>query len=66
MIPKGMARYGELCSSTLARAYARSGDRIAIASYLRDAERSVARTYGVWKEDPQGRGRIVRSGIPTR
>jgi hypothetical protein len=34
MIPKGMARYGELCSWTLARAHARSGDRIAIASYL--------------------------------
>jgi peroxiredoxin Q/BCP len=30
---------------------------------LSDAERSVARTYGVWKEDPQGRGRIVRSAF---
>ena len=26
--------YGELCGWTLARAHARSGDRIAIASYL--------------------------------
>jgi hypothetical protein len=26
--------YGEICASTLARAHARSGDRIAIASYL--------------------------------
>jgi hypothetical protein len=26
--------YGELCAATLARAHARSGDRIAIASYL--------------------------------
>jgi uncharacterized protein (DUF2252 family) len=34
MIPKGMALYGGLCGSTLARAHARSGDRIAIASYL--------------------------------
>jgi uncharacterized protein (DUF2252 family) len=34
MIPKGLAMYGELCGSTLARAHARSGDRIAIAAYL--------------------------------
>ena len=33
-IPKGMKTYGELCAHTLARAHARSGDRIAIASYL--------------------------------
>ena len=29
-----LARYGELCAWTLARAHARSGDRIAIAAYL--------------------------------
>jgi uncharacterized protein (DUF2252 family) len=34
MVPKGMATYGKLCGWTLARAHARSGDRIAIASYL--------------------------------
>jgi hypothetical protein len=34
MVPKGMAKYGELCGWTLARAHARSGDRIAIAAYL--------------------------------
>jgi uncharacterized protein (DUF2252 family) len=34
MVPKGMATYGRLCGWTLARAHARSGDRIAIASYL--------------------------------
>jgi uncharacterized protein (DUF2252 family) len=34
MDPKGMAQYGRLCGWTLARAHARSGDRIAIASYL--------------------------------
>ncbi len=34
MVPKGMATYGNLCGWTLARAHARSGDRIAIASYL--------------------------------
>jgi uncharacterized protein (DUF2252 family) len=34
MIPKAMATYGRLCGWTLAHAHARSGDRIAIASYL--------------------------------
>jgi uncharacterized protein (DUF2252 family) len=34
MVPKGMSAYGKLCGWTLARAHARSGDRIAIASYL--------------------------------
>jgi uncharacterized protein (DUF2252 family) len=34
MIPRGMRLYGGLCGWTLARAHARSGDRIAIASYL--------------------------------
>ena len=34
MIPQSMAVYGRLCGWTLARAHARSGDRIAIAAYL--------------------------------
>jgi uncharacterized protein (DUF2252 family) len=34
MVPAGMQAYGELCGWTLARAHARSGDRIAIAAYL--------------------------------
>ncbi len=34
MRPAVMRRYGELCGQTLARAHARSGDRIAIAAYL--------------------------------
>ena len=34
MVPRGMRLYGQLCGWTLARAHARSGDRIAIASYL--------------------------------
>jgi uncharacterized protein (DUF2252 family) len=34
MVPRGMKLYGELCGWTLARAHARSGDRIAIAAYL--------------------------------
>jgi uncharacterized protein (DUF2252 family) len=34
MVPDGMRVFGELCGATLARAHARSGDRIAIAAYL--------------------------------
>ncbi|GAA2153584.1 DUF2252 domain-containing protein [Kitasatospora kazusensis] len=34
MVPRGMATFGEMCGATLARAHARSGDRIAVAAYL--------------------------------
>lgn len=34
MHPDTMARYGTFCAWTLARAHARSGDRVAIAAYL--------------------------------
>ncbi len=34
MVPRGMRIYAQLCGWTLARAHARSGDRIAIAAYL--------------------------------
>jgi uncharacterized protein (DUF2252 family) len=34
MIPTGMGAYANLCAWTLARAHARSGDPVAIASYL--------------------------------
>ncbi|WP_370673335.1 DUF2252 domain-containing protein [Streptomyces sp. DvalAA-14] len=34
MVPRGMRAFGRLCGATLARAHARSGDRIAVAAYL--------------------------------
>jgi uncharacterized protein (DUF2252 family) len=34
LLPRGMAIYARACAWTLARAHARSGDRIAIAAYL--------------------------------
>jgi uncharacterized protein (DUF2252 family) len=34
MLPAGLAMYGRFCGWTLARAHARSGDRIALAAYL--------------------------------
>jgi uncharacterized protein (DUF2252 family) len=45
MVPSDMRLYGQLCGWTLARAHARSGDRIAIAAYLGGAdvfERAIA------------------------
>ena len=33
-MPEGFAIYGQMCGWTLARAHARSGDAVAIGSYL--------------------------------
>jgi hypothetical protein len=38
MKPRALAIYGQLCGWTLARAHARSGDRIAIAAYLGNSD----------------------------
>jgi uncharacterized protein (DUF2252 family) len=38
ILPRGLAPYAEACGWTLARAHARSGDRIAIAAYLGKGE----------------------------
>jgi uncharacterized protein DUF2252 len=49
MVPSGMALYGEICAWSLARAHARSGDRIAIAAYLGDDD-TFARAIGEFAE----------------
>ena len=41
MVPRGLRLYARLCAWTLARAHARSGDRIAIAAYLGDDDEFV-------------------------
>ena len=38
-VPDGMRYYGHICGRTLARAHARSGDRVAIAAYLGSSDR---------------------------
>ena len=38
ILPKGLESYAEVCGWTLARAHARSGDRVAIAEYLGKGE----------------------------
>jgi hypothetical protein len=39
MLPEGMTLYAGLCGWTLARAHARSGDRVALAAYLGRSKR---------------------------
>jgi uncharacterized protein (DUF2252 family) len=39
MVPKGAQLYARACGETLARAHARAGDRVAIASYLGASDR---------------------------
>jgi uncharacterized protein (DUF2252 family) len=39
MRPDGMAVYAQFCGRTLARAHARSGDRVALAAYLGSSDR---------------------------
>lgn len=69
MVPKGMRWFGRLCGATLARAHARSGDRIAIAAYLgrNDAfDRALARFAEAYADqnerDHQALVEAVRSG----
>ena len=53
MIPAGVRAYGQVCGWTLARAHARSGDRIAIAAYLGASnvfDRAVAEFASVYAD----------------
>jgi len=48
-----LAQYGRLCGWTLARAHARSGDRIAIAAYLgrgRSFDRAIVQFSSAYAE----------------
>jgi len=72
MVPKGMAAYGKLCSWTLARAHARSGDRIAIASYLGNSDsfdRAILQFSEAYAEqndrDYEALAKAVKSGRVT-
>jgi uncharacterized protein (DUF2252 family) len=72
MVPRGMAAYGKLCGWTLARAHARSGDRIAIASYLGNNDsfdRAILQFSEAYAEqnarDYKRLGKAVKSGKIT-
>ena len=72
MVPKAMATYGKLCGWTLARAHARSGDRIAIAAYLGNGDsfdRAIVEFSKAYAEqndsDYQALATAVKSGRIT-
>lgn len=69
MLPRGLSLYGRMCGWTLARAHARSGDRVVIASYLgtndnfEEAIATFAAAYADQNEqDHEELVRAVRSG----
>jgi uncharacterized protein (DUF2252 family) len=72
MIPEGMQMYGALCGWTLARAHARSGDRIAIGAYLGNSDvfdRAITDFAGAYADqnerDHQALVDAVKSGRIT-
>jgi uncharacterized protein (DUF2252 family) len=71
LTPENLRLYGEVCAWTLARAHARSGDRISIAAYLGEDEQfaqamaSFADSYAdVNARDHSRFVEAVRSGAP--
>jgi uncharacterized protein (DUF2252 family) len=79
MLPAGLRLYGQACAWTLARAHARSGDRIAIAAYLGGAsifDRAIARFAAAYADQNErdydllvraaAAGRVVVSGPAER
>ena len=61
MDPAGLEAYGRICGWTLARAHARSGDRIAIAAYL-GTRRLLRPRHGLVRRDIR---RPERTGLPV-
>ena len=72
MIPRDLRMHGQLCGWTLARAHARSGDRIAIAAYLGGSDefdRAIAQFAAAYADqnerdhqalvDAVGSGRLI-------
>lgn len=65
IIPDGMLRYAKLCGRTLALAHARSGDPVAIGSYLGSSDAfdrgmvAFARTYADVNETDHARLRVA-------
>jgi uncharacterized protein (DUF2252 family) len=68
MVPKGMAAYGRMCGWTLARAHARSGDRIALASYLgrgTSFERAIVEFADAYAEQNEGDYRALAQAVDS-
>ena len=66
MTPQRMAIYGNLCGWTLARAHARSGDRVAIASYLGSGPKFRPRRSSSSRGRTQIRTSATTTNSPTQ
>jgi len=67
ILPNGLASYAHACGWTLARAHARSGDRIAIAAYLGKSGRfdqAIAEFAAAYAERNQRDHRVSCSRLP--
>ena len=67
-LTKGVALYGRACGWTLARAHARSGDRIAIASYLGGSDvfdRAIAEFAGVYADQNELDYAALKQAVDT-
>jgi uncharacterized protein (DUF2252 family) len=65
-VPAGVAAYGKMCGWTLARAHARSGDRIAIASYLGTSDtfdRALARFAETYADQNEKDYEALRAAV---
>jgi uncharacterized protein (DUF2252 family) len=68
MSPQVLGVYGQICGWTLARAHGRSGDRIAIASYVGNSERfdeAIARFAQAYAEQNDLDHRALLDGIAS-
>jgi uncharacterized protein (DUF2252 family) len=68
MVPKGLDLYGGLCGWTLARAHARSGDRIAIAAYLGSSssfDRAILEFSKAYAEQNERDYEALRDAVAT-
>jgi uncharacterized protein (DUF2252 family) len=69
MRPQAMAVYGRMCGWTLARSHARSGDRIAIASYLGTSDtfdRAILAFADAYHDQNEQDHRALRAAVPSR
>jgi uncharacterized protein (DUF2252 family) len=70
MLPDAMGFYGRICGQALARAHARSGDRVAIAAYLGKSDRfdnaiaDFAKTYA--EQNAADHAELARAGETGR
>jgi uncharacterized protein (DUF2252 family) len=66
MTPEGMGLYAEMCGWTLARAHARSGDRVAIAAYLGNGDvfdRAIADFAAAYAHLNEGDHEAMRAAV---